>query len=257
MCSCHLVVGQLLDADNPTPPPTAGKPARAPNEPGSHDILPRSLINPWVEKDRSRQVYEGQARSIVRVLNRAISIWFSDSDRGVIKKIISPRSDGGGGGRRRSRGDLVLGSSNPMMAVKGYFRAPRRNHHQQQQAAAALRGDELIYGEESPSAALLAADEVPAVPKGYFAVYVGEEARRFVVPTSYLRQPSFRDLMERAAEEFGFPQATGGIRIPCRGEDFEATVAALEAAAATPARRRRRHSRIGMAAAKLPKAMSL
>ncbi|KAF8677050.1 hypothetical protein HU200_046508 [Digitaria exilis] len=150
-----------------------------------------------------------------------------------------------------------------MMAVKGYFRAPRRNHHQQQQqaAAAALRGDELIYGEESPSAALLAADEVsaavPAVPKGYFAVYVGEEARRFVVPTSYLRQPPFRDLMERAAEEFGFPQAAGGIRIPCRAEDFEATVAALEAAAATPARRRRRHGRIGMAAAKLPKTMSL
>ncbi|TVU07181.1 hypothetical protein EJB05_47224, partial [Eragrostis curvula] len=55
-----------------------------------------------------------------------------------------------------------------------------------------------------------------------------EEARRFVVPTSYLRQPAFRKLMELAAEEFGFGQA-GGLRIPCREEDFQAVVAALEA----------------------------
>jgi len=34
-------------------------------------------------------------------------------------------------------------------------------------------------------------------------------------------------LKERAAEEFGFNQA-GGLRIPYREEDFQATVAALE-----------------------------
>ncbi|KAG2648492.1 hypothetical protein PVAP13_1NG026300 [Panicum virgatum] len=118
-----------------------------------------------------------------------------------------------------------------MMAVKGYFRAPRLHGRKQQQAE--------LYGGESPSAALLdVGDEMAAaVPRWYFAVYVGPEARRFVVPTSYLRQPAFRDLMERAAEEFGFAQA-GGIRIPCR-EDFEAIVAALDDAAA--ARRRRRN----------------
>ncbi|XP_039787743.1 uncharacterized protein LOC120654306 [Panicum virgatum] len=117
------------------------------------------------------------------------------------------------------------------MAVKGYFRAPRLHGRKQQQAE--------LYGGESPSAALLdVGDEMAAaVPRWYFAVYVGPEARRFVVPTSYLRQPAFRDLMERAAEEFGFAQA-GGIRIPCR-EDFEAIVAALDDAAA--ARRRRRN----------------
>lgn len=58
------------------------------------------------------------------------------------------------------------------------------------------------------------------VPKGYFAVYAGEESRRFVVPTGYLREPAFRDLMERAADEFGFAQA-GGLRVPCAEEDFE------------------------------------
>ena len=138
-----------------------------------------------------------------------------------------------------------------MMAVKGYFRAPRlpgRKQQQQQQQAE-------LYGGESPSAALLdAGDGMAAVPRGYFAVYVGAEARWFVVPTSYLRQPAFRDLMERAAEEFGFAQA-GGIRIPFREDDFEATVAALDDAVA--ARRSRRPGRVGTAAAKLPKAWSL
>ena len=110
-----------------------------------------------------------------------------------------------------------------MMAVKGYFRAPRlpgRKQQQQQQAE--------LYGGESPSAALLdAGDGMAAVPRGYFAVYVGAEARWFVVPTSYLRQPAFPELMERAAEEFGFNQA-GGLGIAYREEDFQATVAALE-----------------------------
>jgi SAUR family protein len=57
------------------------------------------------------------------------------------------------------------------------------------------------------------------VPKGFFAVYVGEESRRFVVPTGYVREPAFRDLMERAADEFGFAQATG-LRVPCAEEDL-------------------------------------
>uniref|UniRef100_A0A0D9VC56 Auxin-responsive protein n=1 Tax=Leersia perrieri TaxID=77586 RepID=A0A0D9VC56_9ORYZ len=111
----------------------------------------------------------------------------------------------------------------------GYFRAPRRKSSSSAAAAAAAAERE----------ALLVGGEEAAVPKGYFAVYVGAEARRFVVPTSYLRQPAFRDLMERAAEEFGFAQAAG-IRLPCREEDFQATVAALDAAAASADRRRRR-----------------
>ncbi|CAN6200604.1 unnamed protein product [Urochloa humidicola] len=71
---------------------------------------------------------------------------------------------------------------------------------------------------EQPAAA---AAEEGGVPKGYFAVYAGEESRRrFVVPTGYLREPAFRDLMERAADEFGFAQA-GGLRVPCAEEDLD------------------------------------
>ncbi|KAK9280777.1 hypothetical protein L1049_003666 [Liquidambar formosana] len=58
------------------------------------------------------------------------------------------------------------------------------------------------------------------VPKGFLAVYVGSELRRFVIPASYLSMPDFMVLMERAAEEFGFEQE-GGLRFPCEVEDFE------------------------------------
>ena len=42
------------------------------------------------------------------------------------------------------------------------------------------------------------------VPKGYIAIYVGEnERRRFVIPISFLNQPSFQELLSKAEEEFG------------------------------------------------------
>ncbi|XP_059647533.1 auxin-induced protein 15A-like [Cornus florida] len=59
------------------------------------------------------------------------------------------------------------------------------------------------------------------VPKGYFAVYVGErEKKRFVVPISYLNQPSFQDLLSQAEEEFGFDHPMGGLTIPCKEDIF-------------------------------------
>ncbi|KAJ8760170.1 hypothetical protein K2173_011026 [Erythroxylum novogranatense] len=63
-------------------------------------------------------------------------------------------------------------------------------------------------------------DSLEHVPKGYLAVYVGPDQRRFIIPTSYLSMPDFRNLMDRAAEEFGFEQE-GGLRIPCEEHDFE------------------------------------
>ncbi|KAK9987908.1 hypothetical protein SO802_028147 [Lithocarpus litseifolius] len=61
------------------------------------------------------------------------------------------------------------------------------------------------------------------VPKGHFAIYVGEEEKnkkRFVVPISYLKHPLFQELLSKAAEEFGFDHQMGALTIPCAEEDF-------------------------------------
>ncbi|XVF45423.1 hypothetical protein PTKIN_Ptkin02bG0204700 [Pterospermum kingtungense] len=58
------------------------------------------------------------------------------------------------------------------------------------------------------------------VPKGYFAVYVGENQKRFVIPVSFLNRPLFQDLLGLSEEEFGYNHPTGGLRIPCDEEIF-------------------------------------
>ncbi|KAL5224011.1 hypothetical protein ABZP36_010650 [Zizania latifolia] len=58
-----------------------------------------------------------------------------------------------------------------------------------------------------------------SVPKGSFAVYVGDEMRRFVIPTEYLGHRAFEELL-REAEEFGF-RHDGALRIPCDVQVFE------------------------------------
>ncbi|KAL8456715.1 hypothetical protein ACS0TY_034818 [Phlomoides rotata] len=60
------------------------------------------------------------------------------------------------------------------------------------------------------------------VPKGHMAVYVGGEfqRKRYVVPISYLNDPSFQDLLNRAEEEFGFNHLMGGLTIPCTENAF-------------------------------------
>ena len=72
---------------------------------------------------------------------------------------------------------------------------------------------------------------VADVPKGYLAVYVGDESkmRRFVIPISYLNQPSFQDLLSRAEEEFGFDHPMGGLTIPCREDAFVDLISRLNA----------------------------
>uniref|UniRef100_A0ACD5ZW12 Uncharacterized protein n=1 Tax=Avena sativa TaxID=4498 RepID=A0ACD5ZW12_AVESA len=65
------------------------------------------------------------------------------------------------------------------------------------------------------------------VPRGHFAVYVGERRKRFVIPTACLRNPSFLVLLERVEEEFGFDhRACGGLTIPCSEGDFADIVGA-------------------------------
>ncbi|XP_074336791.1 auxin-induced protein 15A-like [Apium graveolens] len=59
------------------------------------------------------------------------------------------------------------------------------------------------------------------VPKGHFAVYVGETYRhRFVIPISFLKHPLFQELLKRAEEEFGYDHPTGGLTIPCSIDAF-------------------------------------
>ncbi|KAK6944695.1 Small auxin-up RNA [Dillenia turbinata] len=67
----------------------------------------------------------------------------------------------------------------------------------------------------------------PDVPKGYLAVYVGPELRRFIIPTSYLSHPLFKVLLEKAEEEFGFEQ-NGGLTIPCEIETFKYLLKCIE-----------------------------
>lgn len=59
------------------------------------------------------------------------------------------------------------------------------------------------------------------VPKGFFAVYVGEtQKRRHVIPISFLKHPSFQDLLSKVEEEFGFDHPMGGLTIPCNEDVF-------------------------------------
>ncbi|KAK9101599.1 hypothetical protein Scep_025029 [Stephania cephalantha] len=59
----------------------------------------------------------------------------------------------------------------------------------------------------------------PDVPKGYLAVHVGPELRRFIIPTTYLSHSLFKLLLEKTAEEFGFDHK-GALTIPCEIETF-------------------------------------
>ncbi|XP_039038045.1 auxin-induced protein 15A-like [Hibiscus syriacus] len=58
------------------------------------------------------------------------------------------------------------------------------------------------------------------IPKGYFAVYVGENQKRFVIPVGFLNKPSFQDFLRMSEEEFGYTHPTGGLRIPGNKDIF-------------------------------------
>lgn len=64
------------------------------------------------------------------------------------------------------------------------------------------------------------------VPKGHFAVYVGENRTRYIVPISHLSNPQFQRLLQQAEEEFGFDHGTG-LSIPCHEEVFEYLVSII------------------------------
>ncbi|KAI3437151.1 uncharacterized protein J3R85_005571 [Psidium guajava] len=65
------------------------------------------------------------------------------------------------------------------------------------------------------------------VPKGFLAVCVGKELKRFVIPTEHLGHPAFGILLQEAEEEFGFQQE-GVLKIPCEVRVFEMILKAVE-----------------------------
>ncbi|KAI8554158.1 hypothetical protein RHMOL_Rhmol05G0076800 [Rhododendron molle] len=80
-----------------------------------------------------------------------------------------------------------------------------------------LRRSSLAAANKAASSTAAAAD----VLKGHLVVYVGEsEKKRFVIPISYLSNPSFQDLLNQVEEEFGFDHPMGGLTIPCREDVF-------------------------------------
>lgn len=64
------------------------------------------------------------------------------------------------------------------------------------------------------------------VPKGHFAVYVGHNRTRYIVPISFLTRPEFQILLQRAEEEFGFYHDMG-LTIPCEEDVFESLTSML------------------------------
>ncbi|PWA62606.1 Auxin responsive SAUR protein [Artemisia annua] len=71
------------------------------------------------------------------------------------------------------------------------------------------------------SPAYLSSPAVIDVPKGCFSVYVGESKRkRYIVPLSYLKHPSFQTLLNLSEEEFGYAHPMGGLMFPCKEETF-------------------------------------
>ncbi|KAL5699436.1 hypothetical protein ACHQM5_030341 [Ranunculus cassubicifolius] len=65
------------------------------------------------------------------------------------------------------------------------------------------------------------------VPKGFLAVCVGKELKRFIIPTEYLGHRAFELLLREAEEEFGF-QHEGALRIPCEVPVFEKVLKLVE-----------------------------
>lgn len=60
-------------------------------------------------------------------------------------------------------------------------------------------------------------------PRGFLAVYVGDERKRFVVPTSCLSHPLFKILLAKASEEYGYEQQNG-LAVPCSVVAFQEVV---------------------------------
>ncbi|XP_057819766.2 protein SMALL AUXIN UP-REGULATED RNA 12-like [Cryptomeria japonica] len=58
------------------------------------------------------------------------------------------------------------------------------------------------------------------IPKRHCSVYVGSEQSRYIIPTKYLNHSLFRELLDKAEEEYGFDHQMG-LTIPCEEVAFQ------------------------------------
>ncbi|XP_020877811.1 auxin-responsive protein SAUR21-like [Arabidopsis lyrata subsp. lyrata] len=78
---------------------------------------------------------------------------------------------------------------------------------------------------------ILSRSVTATTPKGFLAVYVGEDQvqkKRYMVPLSYLNQPSFQALLSKSEEVFGFDHPMGGLAIPFPEDAFISVTSALQ-----------------------------
>ncbi|XP_029128086.1 auxin-induced protein X10A-like [Cajanus cajan] len=78
------------------------------------------------------------------------------------------------------------------------------------------------------SASQASSCKVVEVPKGYLAVYVGDQMKRFLIPVSFLNEPLFQELLSQAEKEFGYYHPMGGLTIPCKEDVFLAIASRLK-----------------------------
>ncbi|CAN0847153.1 Auxin-responsive protein SAUR41 [Linum grandiflorum] len=88
--------------------------------------------------------------------------------------------------------------------------------------------DQYDMSSSSPHLECLLVEETEeseaATPMGYFAVYVGEDKERYVVPTGFLSHPLFKMLMEKAYSD----QQRDRLVIPCSVSTFQEIVNAIQ-----------------------------
>lgn len=85
----------------------------------------------------------------------------------------------------------------------------------------AIRFPKIVNAKQLLKRRVIFLPESSDVPRGHFPVYVGvSEKKRYLVPISCLKHPSFQDLLSQAEEEFGFKSSTGGLIIPCSEDVF-------------------------------------
>ncbi|CAM0943867.1 unnamed protein product [Alopecurus aequalis] len=67
---------------------------------------------------------------------------------------------------------------------------------------------------------MLGEEKKGKVKKGWLAVRVDEDQRRFVIPIAYLYHPLFRRLLEAARDTYGYDYSSGPLRLPCSVDEF-------------------------------------